>query len=117
MGGSLCHCGDIYYLRDLAWSKDDICAVRNRPGDIIDFEMQTKEWRARLSNQLPSWMYQSLSVAITFVAISLCFILFRAEGVQQVKEIFIQLSQWEYSSVIDYVREKNGSIIIGLLFF
>jgi len=84
---------------------------------LLIFEMQTKEWRARLSNQLPSWMYQSLSVAITFVAISLCFILFRAEGLQQVKEIFIQLSQWEYSSVIDYVREKNGSIIIGLLFF
>jgi D-alanyl-lipoteichoic acid acyltransferase DltB (MBOAT superfamily) len=82
---------------------------------LLIFEMQTKDWRARLSNHLPHWIYQPFSVALTFVVISFCFILFRAEGLREVNEIFSRLSCWGYSSTMDYFREKNGSILIALL--
>jgi len=81
---------------------------------LLIFEMQTKDWRARLSNRLPHWIYQPLSIALTFVVISFCFILFRAEGLHEVKAIFSRLSCWDYASTLDYLKEKNGSVLFGL---
>jgi hypothetical protein len=78
------------------------------------FELFTKEWRARQAEHFGK-VYQGLSVWITFWVISFCFILFRAEDMQQVMLVLKDLTHSDFVSFTNYIAEKNASRILGVV--
>jgi hypothetical protein len=78
--------------------------------------MQSKAFRDRISKKMNARIYQALSVALTFFVISLCFVFFRAESLQQVGVIFRQLVHFNLEQDLGYFRMKNISMILGLFF-
>jgi D-alanyl-lipoteichoic acid acyltransferase DltB (MBOAT superfamily) len=82
---------------------------------LLIYEMQSKDWRAKLANRIPKRWYQAMSVLLTFVLISFCFILFRANDLSAVINIFSSISRWDATQAMLYLREKNGTTIVGLL--
>jgi D-alanyl-lipoteichoic acid acyltransferase DltB (MBOAT superfamily) len=83
---------------------------------LLIYEMQSKAFRDRISKKMNARIYQTLSVALTFFVISLCFVFFRAESLQQVGVIFRQLVHFNLEQDLGYFRMKNISMILGLFF-
>jgi D-alanyl-lipoteichoic acid acyltransferase DltB (MBOAT superfamily) len=82
---------------------------------FLIFEMLTKESRASWSQYVHPKLYQSVSVMLTFSVISFCFIFFRAENMEMVRQIFHQILNFNNMGWMDYVHQKNGSMLLGIL--
>jgi alginate O-acetyltransferase complex protein AlgI len=81
---------------------------------ILIFELFTKEWRARQAERFGK-LYHGLSVLLTFWVISFCFILFRAENMQQVMVVLKDLTHTDLVSFSNYIAQKNVSRILGVV--
>ncbi|MEY4329508.1 MAG: hypothetical protein RL609_256 [Bacteroidota bacterium] len=82
---------------------------------LLLFEYATKSWREKWQSLLPSSFYQGLSVCLTFVVVSFCFILFRADDMTTVQQIVMELLDWNGTPFKVYLGEKNASRILGLV--
>ena len=82
---------------------------------LLLFEYATKSWREKWQTLLPSSFYQGLSVCLTFVVVSFCFILFRADDMTTVQQIVMEFLDWDWTPFKVYLGEKNASRILGLV--
>ncbi len=81
---------------------------------ILIFELFTKDQRSHWAKKWGS-LYHWGSVFLTFWVISFCFILFRADDMQQVQGIMSDLFQLQPALLIQYVTEKNASRVLGII--
>ncbi len=82
---------------------------------LLLFEYLTKEKRAAVQSKLPTGFYQSFSVLLTFITISFCFILFRAENMSETQTILSEFSNWSMAPFKSYLAEKNLSRLLGII--
>jgi alginate O-acetyltransferase complex protein AlgI len=81
---------------------------------LLLFEYFTKDFRLAIQSKISGPLYQSLSVALTFVVISFCFILFRAADMNQVASIGNEFLNWGMALLKNYLMEKNLSRLLGI---
>lgn len=81
---------------------------------ILIFELFTKDQRSHWAKKWGS-LYHLGSVFLTFWVISFCFILFRADDMQQVQGIMSDLFQLQPALLMQYLSEKNASRVFGII--
>ena len=81
---------------------------------LLLFEYFTKNLREGIQSRMSNGLYQYISVALTFVVISFCFILFRADDMNVVAAIGHEFLNWDLGLLKAYIIEKNLSKLLGL---
>ncbi len=81
---------------------------------LLLFEYFTKNLREGIQSRMSNGLYQYISVALTFVVISFCFILFRADDMNVVAAIGHEFLNWDLGLFKAYIIEKNLSKLLGL---
>jgi alginate O-acetyltransferase complex protein AlgI len=82
---------------------------------LLLFEYWTKEKRAAVQAKLPATLYQSVSVILSFMTISICFVLFRADNMNETFSVLSEFSNWSLVPFKSYLAEKNGSRLLGII--
>jgi hypothetical protein len=81
---------------------------------LLLFEYFTKSIREKIQSKISENIYQRISIALTFLVISICFILFRAEDMKMVSSIGTEILNWDGMLLKQYVAEKNLSKLLGI---
>ncbi len=81
---------------------------------LLLFEYFTKSIREKIQSNISENIYQRISIALTFLVISICFILFRAEDMKMVSSIGTEILNWDGMLLKQYVAEKNLSKLLGI---
>jgi D-alanyl-lipoteichoic acid acyltransferase DltB (MBOAT superfamily) len=81
-------------------------------GCILCFELYTKNQRKQIRKQIPVWLYNSISLALTFSTVALVQIFFRATSLNEALSFILKIFSNGDLVFVDYVN--SGTLAFGL---
>ena len=82
-------------------------------GAAISFEVLSKNFRRNLSKTIPLFLYNSMSLLLTYLFQCFAWIFFRAENMHQVRKVFGKLAEFNFSADLTQMVGDDG--VISLL--
>lgn len=86
-------------------------------GLAIIYELLTKKFRKKLAKQTPAFIYNNLSIFLTFSFACFTWIFFRAENMAQVGQVFAKLAALDFSLNLTTIAADKGplNLLLSLL--
>jgi alginate O-acetyltransferase complex protein AlgI len=86
-------------------------------GFAIIWEFLTKKKRKRVAKKVPAFIYNNVSIFLTFSFACVTWIFFRSANMAQVKMVFLKLASLDFSLSLTQISANKGPLNLLLSFF